>query len=345
MQLGGRRRREQQALRLRAARTSLAVGILVLAVKAAAFAWTGSAAILSDAAESLVNVMASALLVYTLVVAARPADRDHPYGHGKAEYFSAGAEGALIAVAGVAILADAVPKLLRGAELRHLDGGLALVAGAAVANAALAAYLIRTGRRTGSLALVADGEHLRTDVVTSLGVLLGLGVVRLTGFTAADPLVAIAVALHILATGLRLVRRAVGGLMDEADEELLTRIAEVLEKERRPWWIDVHSLRAWRAGALHHVDLHMSVPRYYDVDRVHEINDEVYEALRHGLDQSGDVIVHFDPCRPWQCPICTVEGCPVRSAPPREPARFTRERIRREDEDLDSGRPVTAGHG
>ncbi len=330
---------------MRAARTSLGVGIGVLGLKASAFAWTGSAAILSDAAESLVNVMASGLLVYTLVVAARPADRDHPYGHGKAEYFSAGAEGALIAVAGIAILVDAVPKLLRGAELRHLDEGLTLVAAAAAINAVLAAYLIRTGRRTGSLALVADGEHLRSDVVTSTGVLGGLGVVRLTGFTVADPLVAIAVALHILATGMRLVRRAVGGLMDEADEELLGRIAEVLEQERRPWWIDVHSLRAWRAGVLHHVDLHMSVPRYYDVDRIHEINDEVYEALRRGLDQPGDVIVHFDPCRPWQCPVCTVVDCPLRSAPLREPARFTTERIRRADEDLDSGRPVTAGHG
>jgi cation diffusion facilitator family transporter len=229
---------------------------------------------------------------------------------------------------------------VRGPQLRSLDVGLALASGLAVANLALGAYLVRTGRRTHSAAVTADGYHVLSDVVTTVGVVLGLAAVALTGWPLLDPLVAIAVALSILRTGWRLARGAVGGLMDEADVDLLRPICEALERERAPSWIDVHSLRSFRSGAVQHTDLHLAVPRYFDADRLHAESDRVREVILGALGRPGDVIVHFDPCRPRQCPGCAMPACPVRAAPlvKREPIEL--ERALREDERLDTGTPI-----
>jgi cation diffusion facilitator family transporter len=332
--------RTDDPARIRAGWLSLIAGVAICAGKFGVAVATGSTAVFSDAMESVVNVAAAALLLYTLVVAARPPDRDHPYGHGKVEFFSAGAEGALIAVAALAILWEAVAELVRGPELRRLDVGIAASAALAAANWGLGLYLVRTGRRHGSEALVADGHHVLTDVFTTVGVVCGLALVWWTGYAVLDPLIAIGVAMWILRTGYRLARSAVGGLMDEADDALLGPICEALEKEREPWWIDVHSLRTFRSGALQHTDLHLAVPRYYDADQLHRIDDQVEAIVLRATCRPGDVIVHFDPCRPRQCPGCALEGCPVRAAPfvAREPIRL--EGAVRGDERLDSGTPL-----
>jgi cation diffusion facilitator family transporter len=330
--VGARGASVERGARVRAGWISLVLGTLVFAGKLAAYAATGSTAVFSDAMESVVNVVAAGLLLYSVIVASRPADRSHPYGHGKVEFFSAGVEGTLIAVAAALILFEAGREILLGPKLRRLDVGLVAVTLLAAVNAGLGLFLVREGRRTGSLALLADGQHVLTDVVTSVGVVVGLALVWATGWTIFDPLVAIAVAMNILRTGVALLRGAVGGLMDEADDALLGSVVEGLEKEHRPFWIDVHTLRAWRSGALPHVDLHMVVPRYFDADRLHRIDDEVTERVAGALGVAGDVIVHFDPCRPRHCPGCAIEGCPVRAAPfgAREP--LTLDRATREDE-------------
>lgn len=330
-------------LRLRAGWISLVIGCLVLGGKLAAWWLTGSAAVLSDALESIVNVVAASLLLVSLHVAARPRDRGHPYGHGKVEFFSAGAEGALIAVAAVAILVTAVRDLVRGPSLQRLDLGLGLVTALTLANLLLGGYLVRLGRRVRSLALQADGMHLLTDVVTSAGVLVGLAAVFLTGYSILDPLVAIVVALHILRTGFRLVRSAVGGLMDEADEALLAEIVAALETQRRLEWIDVHSLRSFRSGAVHHADLHLVVPRFLDAERLHDVDRALRSAVRFGPDPqhaAGELMLHFDPCRPRHCKGCPYEPCPVRSHAclGREP--ITLERAIRPNEDAETGRPA-----
>jgi cation diffusion facilitator family transporter len=326
--------------RLRAGWVSLVLGAAICAGKFAAFGLTGSTALLSDAMESIVNVVAAALLLYAVYVAARPADRDHPYGHGKVEFFSAGVEGALIAVAAFTILYRASFDLVRGPALRRIDLGIAISAGLALVNAALGVYLLRTGRRTGSQAVVADGRHVLTDVVTTAGVIAGLVAVHFTQWPRLDPLVAIAVALSILRTGWELLRGAVGGLMDEADHRLLEPICEALEREREDAWIDVHSLRSFRSGAVQHTDLHLSVPRYFDADRLHAISDRVREVIVAAAGRPGDVIVHFDPCRPRQCPGCRMPMCPVRAAPFDEREPIGLERAVRADERLDSGAPL-----
>ena len=332
--------RLEHKTRLRAGWLALATGIAVFAVKLAAWRLTGSAAVLSDALESIVNVVAGALLLYSLHVSRRPADRDHPYGHGKVEFFSAGVEGTLIGVAALLIGAEAIRQLVRGPELRQLDVGLVLVTAATAANAALGWHLVRVGRRARSLALVADGKHLLTDVVTSVGVIFGLAAVWLTGWDVLDPLVAFAVALHILRTGWELLRQAIGGLMDEAEPAILRRMVDSLEGARQPWCIDAHSLRGWRSGATLHVDVHLVVPRYFDADRLHGIGESVEDVLLEAADLPGEAIVHFDPCRPRHCAGCKVEPCPVRSAPFEARRTLDVERATRGDEAIDTGAPV-----
>lgn len=329
--------------RIRAGWVSLVAGAAICAGKFALAGATLSTAMYSDALESVVNVAAAALLLFSLKVAARPADADHPYGHGKVEFFSAGVEGALIAVAAVLILLEAVRELIAGPELARLDLGIGAGIGLACANALLGAYLVRTGRRTGSMAIEADGRHIFTDVLTTAGVVGGLVLVRLTGIAALDPLVAIAVALSILGTGYGLVRRAIGGLMDEADEPTLEGICRALEARREPAWIDVHSLRVLRSGSLPHVDLHLVVPRYLDADRLHTVDDQIGKLVSRATGQPSETIVHFDPCRPRQCAGCAMPACAVRSAPLDTRLSIDPDRARRIDEALETGRPLAGG--
>ena len=300
--------------RLSAGRLSLLVGTLVLTGKVAAWIATGSVAVFSDAMESIVNVVAALLLVWSLRMAAQPADRDHPYGHGKAEFLSAAVEGALIIVAALLITVQAIREFVIGGVPQRLDTGLALVAGASLLNGGLGLHLLSVGKRTGSLALVADGRHILTDVWTSGGVLIGLLGVELTGWVWLDPAVALAVAVNIVREGWRLVQHSVGGLMDEADVALLEKLAGALEAERPPEWVDVHGLRAWRSGAELHADLHLVVPRYFDAERLHRITDTIEERLRGAAGFPTEAVVHFDPCRPHECSRCEMRACPVRGA-------------------------------
>ena len=298
---------------VRAGTISLAASVVILCVKLSAWWLTGSTALLADALESVVNVIAAAVLTLSVIVAARPADEDHPYGHGKAESLSAALEGSLILFAAGAIFIEALHKLSEGPSVERVGAGLALGVAAGVANLALGAYLVRTGRQQGSEALEADGRHVLTDVYTtagSVGALLGI---LATGWMWLDPLAGIVLALHIVRTGWQVVRRALSGLLDEADFGSLHDLADALEAARQDDWIDVHQLRTRRAGPLRHIDLHLVVPRYYTIERAHVIGDEMERVLVETIGEEGDVVVHVDPCRPWHCAQCAIQSCPVRS--------------------------------
>ena len=324
--------------RLSAGRLSLFVGILVFASKVTAWIVTGSVAVFSDAMESIVNIVAALLLIWSLRLAAQPADHDHPYGHGKAEFLSAGVEGALILVAALLIGVQALRDLIVGSVPHSLDTGMALVAGASLVNGGLGLHLIRVGRRTHSVALEADGRHILTDVWTSGGVLLGLLAVQVTGKSWLDPAVALAVAANIVREGARLVQQAVGGLMDEADLALLGRLADGLESDRPEEWIDVHGLRAWRSGAELHADLHLVVPRYFDAERLHHVAEAVEARLQLAAGVPSEAVVHFDPCRPHECGHCVVAACPVRSLVTEGRRPLTREHTTRVDAVVESER-------
>jgi cation diffusion facilitator family transporter len=304
-----------ERVRLRAGVLSAVVGVALLAVKYGAWLATGSTAILADAMESIVNVVAALFALGSLVFAGRPADRSHPYGHGKIEFFSAVFEGGLIAFAAALICWSALLDLLQGAAVRAVELGLVLVVAAGLVNLALGAFLVRTGRRVRSLVLEADGQHVLSDFWTSAGVVVGLVLVRLTGVAWIDPVVALVVGANLAFTGARLVRTAAGGLLDEEDSALIRRLVAVMARERDANVIDVHRLRAIRAGRLTHADGHLIVPEYWTVEQAHHHTEDFVRRVLAGSDLEGDVVLHTDPCRRAFCAACLVAGCPVRRAP------------------------------
>lgn len=298
--------------RLRAVAISLAVSVVLLAAKYQAYHLTGSTAILSDALESIVNVVAAVFGLGGIVFAGRPADRNHPYGHGKIEFFSAAFEGGLIAFAAVLIVYEVILSLLRGPDVRALDVGVTIVLGAGLVNLLLGWYLVRAGRRYDSLTLAADGRHVLADFYTSAGIVIGLLLVRFTGIAWLDPVVAAVVALNLLWTGFRLVRQAAGGLLDEEDTALLDRLLEVLQPHLGQGVIRVHHLRAIRAGRFHHVDAHLVVPEFWSVERSHELAEDLAERLIKEVGVEGEMTLHTDPCHRIYCRMCDLDDCPVR---------------------------------
>ncbi|MFP3853900.1 MAG: cation diffusion facilitator family transporter [Anaerolineales bacterium] len=274
----------------------LAIGaaLFTMALKTGAYFWTGSIGLLSDAAESAINLVAALLVLLTLGIAAQPPDEEHAYGHEKAEYFSSGVEGALILLAAVTITVQAVGRLLNPIELRQIDLGLLMALAASLVNLALARILIRVGRREQSQALLADGQHLMTDVWTSAAVLLGVGLVWVTGWQLLDPLVALAAAAHIAYSGFRLLRGSITGLMDTAlpasEIEKIKGALEWLEKDG----VRYHALRTRQAGARSFVSLHVQVPGDWSVQRGHDLMERVEAEIRSEL-PSAVVFTHIEP--------------------------------------------------
>jgi cation diffusion facilitator family transporter len=306
---------EDARIRLRAGLISLVVAVLMLAAKYQAYRMTRSTAVLSDALESIVNVVAAVFALGGLLFAGRPADRNHPYGHGKIEFFSAAFEGGLIAFASVVIVYEVVGSLLAGAELRQISAGILIVLGAGLVNLVLGWYLVRTGRRYQSLTLVADGKHVIADFWTSAGVVVGLLLVHLTGLAWLDPLVALLVALSLMWTGFRLVRHAAGGLLDEEDPVLLSRVLNALQAYVGHGVIRVHHLRAIRSGRFHHVEAHLVVPEFWSVERAHEVSEDVAERVIRDLGVEGEMVFHTDPCHRTYCAVCDLEDCAIRREP------------------------------
>lgn len=299
----------------RVAAVSFVVGVLLLGTKFWAYALTGSQAIFSDALESIVNVVAAGFAWFVVRFAGQPADRDHPFGHGKMEFVSAAFEGALILVAALVILWQAVAGVLQGAVPGHLDFGLALTAGAGAANGLVGWWLLAYGRRHHSAAIEADGHHLLSDFWTTVGVVLGLGLVRITGLGWIDSLVAGVVAVHLLMIGWRLVRRAGGALLDAEDPELLRELVEVLGPKVTDGVIRIHNLRAIRAGRFRHFSAHLVVPEFWTVQRAHDVAEALAARVMHEMPGDGHIDFHTDPCERYYCSMCDLDACSVRQQP------------------------------
>jgi cation diffusion facilitator family transporter len=273
---------------------SIAVGIAVLALKFAAYWLTGSVALLSDAIESIVNVATAIVALLAIRWSAMPADAEHPYGHHKAEYFSAVIEGVLIVIAAITIMRAAYLSYL---EPRALDApwlGLAVNGVASAVNAGWSWLLIRTGREQMSPALTADGRHLATDVVSSVGVLAGVAVAAVTGWAILDPLLAALVALNILWSGWMLMKESVGGLMDEAvPAGMLNRIREIIARNAEGA-LEAHDLRTRRAGRVTFIDFHLVVPGRMTVSEAHDVCDRIERALKAEIPGALNSI-HVEP--------------------------------------------------
>jgi len=289
-----------------------AVSVILLSVKFLAYYSTHSVSILTDALESIVNVAAGLIGLYSLYVAAKPRDKNHPYGHGKAEFLSAAVEGTLIGSAGAIILYKAIQTLINPVELQKIDYGIWLIAATALVNYIMGYFCLRTGNRNSSLALIASGRHLQSDTLSTVGIIAGLILLYFTKLIWIDSVVAILFGVIIMITGYRILRKSIAGIMDEADTVLLDRFVGILNANRKENWIDLHNLRVIKYGSILHVDCHLTVPWYLNVHEAHKEIDALAELVRKEFGESLELFVHSDGCLPFSCKICSKAGCPER---------------------------------
>ncbi|MGK6353270.1 cation diffusion facilitator family transporter [Parapedobacter sp. DT-150] len=292
---------------------ALVIGMLLMLTKFAAYLLTNSNAILTDAMESIVNVVASGFAYYSIHLSARPKDQNHPYGHGKVEFFSVFLEGGLIFIAGLLILCKAGYNIFFPETVGNLLEGIGLVAFTGVVNLVLGTRMIKASRQLNSLTLHADGKHLQTDAFSTAGLLTGLLLMYFTGWVWIDVALSIGLGLYILYTGYKLLRKSIAGLMDESDMQLVGQIAAILQKHRKDDWIDVHNLRVQRYGHELHIDCHVTLPNYYDLNRVHDEVSAVDTLINEQLHADTELFVHADPCIPACCQYCRMPNCPIRS--------------------------------
>lgn len=308
---------------LRLQRWIAAASSVLLLAKFAAYYMTNSVAVLTDALESIVNVVAGFIGLYSLYVAAKPRDLDHPYGHGKAEFISAAVEGTLVLSAGLLIIYSAGKNLLAPVPLQQLDTGIYLIAAAGAINWILGWISFRQGKRNNSLALQASGRHLQTDTYSTIGIIAGLFLIQLTGKIWIDGVVAIGFGAFIMYTGYKIIRTSLAGIMDEADMVLLEKMVNRLEANRRDNWIDLHNLRVIKYGTVLHVDCHLTVPWYLNIHQAHEEIDELGKLIRREFGESLELFVHSDGCLYFQCHICKKKDCPVRQHAFKAPVDWT----------------------
>jgi cation diffusion facilitator family transporter len=304
-----------QKARIRIAVLSITVGCLVLGLKYFAFHISGSTALKSDAIENVVNVVAAVFALGAIIFADKPADREHPYGHGKIEHFSAAFEGGMISLAAVLIGYEAVRAAVEGAPLQNLTLGLAVNFGAGVLNGLLGLFLIWQGKRQDSHALTADGHHVFSDFYVTLGLGAGLLLVRATGLTWLDPLMAMIVCAILAYTGFKLVRTSSAALLDTEDPDMVQHLVEAINKVRPKDIVAIHELRTLRSGRYIHVDIHMVIPEFYGIGQGHELADEFGKAVLAESAIEGELHTHVDPCLKAFCAQCEVAACPVRVKP------------------------------
>lgn len=278
-----------------AIRISFAFGILMLLMKWYAYYITGSSAILSDAAESIVHIIGVAFAVFSLWLSLQPADRSHPYGHNKISYFSAGFEGGLIVLAAAYIIFISIQRLITGIELTNLDKGTYFTFGASVINLFLGWFLVFKGKKTNSLILIANGKHVLTDSWTSFGVVAGLVLTMITGWLPFDPLIAIVAALNILWSGGKLIRQAIAGLMDEGNTTIGNSISEIIEKETARRNLKFHQLRYRESGDIIWIEFHLLFAQNTMLEKAHLIATEIEKEIKNNMTSIVNIVTHLEP--------------------------------------------------
>lgn len=289
-----------------------AASSVLLIAKFFAYYLTNSVSILTDALESIVNVTAALIGLYSLYISSLPRDSNHPYGHGKAEFISAAVEGTLVLSAGLLIIYKSINSIFSPEPLEQLNIGIYIISITAVINWLLGFLAVRQGTNNNSLALLASGKHLQTDSYSTVAIVAGLFLIKFTGFNWIDPLIAILFGFFIIYTAYKIIRKSLAGIMDEADMVLLKKMVELLNKHRRENWIDLHNLRVIKYGNVLHVDCHLTVPWYLNVHQAHKEIDYLAKMIRAEFGETLELFVHSDDCLYHQCHICNKTNCPVR---------------------------------
>lgn len=300
---------------IRLLQIALLVGILLMLTKFYTWWITGSNGILSDALESIINVIAGGVALFSIRFAARPRDINHPYGHGKIEFISAGFEGTLIGLAGFGIMGKAIYNLIFPETLASLDLGMVLTAVTGGINYLLGRLILHKGRQNFSVLLQASGKHLMTDGWSSLGLIIGLALIYITGWKPLDNVVAIIFGALIIFSGFKLVRSSLAGILDEADEALIRHLVALLHQKRTPNWIDIHNFRIIKYGNALHIDCHLTLPWYFNLQEGHAEVKQLEQYINDCLDQPVEIFIHIDPCSYNSCSICSKTDCPERAYP------------------------------
>ena len=300
----------KQNLRIQYTLTGLT--FVVFALKVSAFFITHSLSVLSDTLESVVNIVATVVGSYSLYIAAKPKDKDHPYGHGKAEFISSAFQGTLIIVVGCLIIYESIDSFIHPGTLHNLSKGFWLLILIAFINISTALFVIRMGKKNNSTSLVTSGKLFLIDFFTTISVAIGLIVLMVTHIQKVDSIIAILLGIWVVFDGYKILRASLAGIMDEADMALLENVIAEINNNRNDNWIDLHNLRVIKYGPLLHIDCHLTMPWYLNVHEAHEVMDSFTDLIKSKFGDSVEFFIHTDGCMPFSCAICNLTACDKR---------------------------------
>jgi len=299
------------------------VGILLFITKLIAWKFTRSDAVFSDAMESIVNVISSFLGMYSLALASKPKDLDHPYGHGKVEFIASGLEGFFIIIAGMMMIIKSVNSFINGNYIQDLDWGILIILITGITNYIMGKYSVKKGKKEKSPVLMASGKHLQSDTITTIGVVISLIITYFSGLHWIDSLAAFIFGSYIIFIGYPIIRKAIGGIMDESDEKLLKEISYVLSTNRKNEWIDIHNVKIQQYGSNIHIDAHITLPWYYNLRKAHDEMEKVIIILSKNIDYKIEFNFHMDDCKHTSCQICEIKDCIERKYPFKKRLKWT----------------------
>lgn len=302
------------------------VGVILFVGKLIAWHLTNSDAVFSDAMESIVNIISAFMGLYSLYLAARPKDDNHPYGHGKIEFVTSGVEGTLIIFAGIIIIVEAIDSLLHTNALKKLDYGIFIVLATAIVNYLMGYISIQKGKKENSVVLISSGKHLQSDTITTIGVVISLILVYFTQIFWIDAAVALLFGSYIIFVGYKIVRKSLSGIMDEADPKLITNLAKFLNENRKNEWIDIHNTKIQQYGANLHIDAHITLPWYNSLRDSHQEMENILKLIAKNTDRNVEFNFHMDDCKPHSCEICKLE-CAHRIYPFKQTIEWNAESI------------------
>lgn len=305
----------------------VACGIVLMIGKFTAYILTNSVGILTDAMESIVNIVAGFISLYAIHKAAKPKDQDHPFGHGKIELISASIEGILIILAGGLIIYEGITRLFTPSVIEKLDIGIVVIAAAGIVNYILGYYSIHQGKKYDSIALVAGGKHLQSDTYSTVGLVAGLLILYFTGLVWIDSALAIIFGGIIVFTGISILRKTIQNLIDTADIAALEKITKSINENRKDDWIDIHNLKVLKSGSDFFIDCDLTLPWYYNIDQGHSSCEELRLSLIELFPQHTLISIHSDSCLEKYCSVCQVKDCPYRKEPLKERIPFTKETL------------------
>ncbi|MEN9381185.1 MAG: hypothetical protein RI940_66 [Bacteroidota bacterium] len=288
------------------------LSIVLFGLKFVAYYLTHSLSVLSDALESIVNVIAGCIGLYSLYVASKPRDKEHPYGHGKAEFISAAFEGSLIITAGLIIIIETITSYFSSHTLQALDNGLWILVATAFINLFAGLIAKKMGRQNKSLALISSGQHLIIDSFTTFGIIIGIIAMLLTNYNGIDSIIALFMGIWIIYNGYKIIRQSLAGIMDEADLALLENVIDEMNANRNDNWIDLHNLRVIKYGPLLHIDCHLTMPWYLNVHEAHRVMDKFTDLIKSKFGDSVEFFIHIDGCMHFSCAICSIQNCEKR---------------------------------